>query len=460
MANGKRWASHEDGIVRETYAAWQGRLGWAVAAAKRLPGRSADAAAKRLTRLVSKGTVTRAAGAMGGVVLETAGDTATAEWEPSPRIRSLDALLKHAQVDRTVWEIERYAINKWEVGAKHPVTGEIIVAPLFQVKVWLKKKPSELASALFAGLLDDIRKVRARPPAPTWARRARRADEWLFEFTPFDLHMGKYTWDEETVTNYDADLADDLFRAAMEHLTHRAIAVAGGRLDRVLCVFGNDVSHVDSKRGETTGGTRMDFDTRYIRVYRRICDAHRAALLRLREIAPVDVVIVPGNHDELTSFHLGEFLSAYFHADKHVSIDNSARLRKYYEYGVNLFGFAHGDTERVAELPLLMAREEPDRWARCPSREWHIGHKHIAEKYEWKSRRPVTTGGEQDLFSDKGVRVRRLMSLSAHDAWHTKHAYTDRRACDSFVFHRTAGFSAHLSFNVDHFTGKPMRTAA
>jgi hypothetical protein len=92
-----------------------------------------------------------------------------------------------------------------------------------------------------------------------------------------------------------------------------------------------------------------------------------------------------------------------------------------------------------------MAREMPAAWARCASREWHIGHKHISEKHSWR---------EQDLFSDKGVRVRRLTSLSAHDAWHTKHAYTDRRACEGFVFHRDAGFTDHLSFNVDHFTGK------
>jgi hypothetical protein len=98
-----------------------------------------------------------------------------------------------------------------------------------------------------------------------------------------------------------------------------------------------------------------------------------------------------------------------------------------------------------------MAREVPEMWARCASREWHIGHKHISEKWEHRAKL------EQDLFSDKGVRIRRLTSLSAHDFWHTKHAYMDRRACESFVFHRTAGFTAHHSFNVDHFTGEGLK---
>jgi len=205
--------------------------------------------------------------------------------------------------------------------------------------------------------------------------------------------------------------------------------------------------HVDSKRGQTTHGTQMDFDSRYIRVFRRLVAVHQRAVDLLRQVAPVDVKIVPGNHDEHVAFHLGEVLATRYESVKNVAVDNGPALRKYYDYGVNLFGFAHGDAEKVTELPLVMARERPEMWARCSSREWHIGHKHIAEKVSWR---------EQDLFSDKGVRVRRLTSLSAHDAWHTKYAYMDRRACEAFLFHRDAGFTDHMSFNVDHFTGKPM----
>jgi hypothetical protein len=362
-------------------------------------------------------------------------------------VRTLEDLIRVCEIDTAVWEVERWVANKWEMGYKDDAN-QADSLPLFQVKAWLRRVGGQTLTlmALREGLVADIRAaVKARP-----ARTPRRFVEsgWLFEFSPFDLHMGKYAWEEETVTNYDSDIAADLFNAALDFLLARALRLTGGKLERVLCVFGNDVSHMDSKRGETTAGTRMDVDTRYVRVYRRICAVHRRAVDILRDVAPVDIKIVPGNHDELTSFHLGEVLGAIYENDKHVTVDNVAKLRKYYEFGTNLFGFTHGDAEKVSELPLLMAREQPEAWARCASREWHIGHKHIAEKFEARGRI------EQDTVSDKGVRVRRLMSLSAHDAWHTQHAYTDRRACDSFVFHKEAGFSGHLSFNVDHFTGK------
>jgi hypothetical protein len=374
---------------------------------------------------------------------------------------TVDEVIARFKVDLTLWEVDRFQVNKWEVGAKvsdGDITYKdgrasgviskqgVVVKPLYQVKVWFKRIAGTLVTMqkLKDSLISDLRKL----PKPATVRSlASKREPYLFEFSPFDLHMGKYAWGEETVTDYDVDTAEDLFNASLDFLLAKALRTSGGSLDRILCVFGNDVMHVDSKRGQTTGGTQMDFDSRYIRVFRRCVAVHRRAVDILRQVAPVDVKIVPGNHDEHAAFHVGEVLATRYEGVKHVAIDNAPTMRKYYDYGVNLFGFTHGDKEKVQELPLLMARERPELWARCSSREWHIGHKHVSEKHSWR---------EQDLYSDKGVRVRRLTSLSAHDAWHTNGAYTDRRACESFLFHREAGFTDHSSFNVDHFTGKPM----
>ncbi len=72
------------------------------------------------------------------------------------RIRTLEALLEACQVDLTVWAVERYVVNKWEVGRaaadvnltwdegvmsghKRDV-GAVSVEPLWQVKAWLARK--------------------------------------------------------------------------------------------------------------------------------------------------------------------------------------------------------------------------------------------------------------------------------------------------------------------------------
>jgi hypothetical protein len=426
-------------------------------------GRPTKPRGRFCTRCYQRGAAkTTPAPIVGSEVLAVAGDEATVAKTVTEKVRTLADLIRVCEIDTAEWDIVEWRCTASQqaavpraVGSKQAgwsrASSAPIVTQMFHVSAKLRRKSAAIKTlaALRHALVADIRMTaKAPPPAP----RRYVASDFLFEFTPFDLHMGKYTWDEETVTNYDIDKAADLFNASLDYLLAQALKLADGTLARVLCVFGNDVCHIDSKRGQTTAGTQMDVDTRYIKVYRRIVAVHRRAIDLLRQVAPVDIKIVAGNHDELTSFHLGEILEVAYETVPHVTVDNNPRLRKYYEFGTNLLGFSHGDAERVSELPLTMAREQPAAWARCGEREFHIGHLHIKE--EFATRRPGAV--EQDGYAIKGVRVRRLSSLTAHDAWHTKHAYMDRRACDSFLFHRDAGFTSALSFNVDHFSGKAL----
>lgn len=373
-------------------------------------------------------------------------------------IRTLDDLVRVCKIDLKEWEVERWVCNKWEVGAKVGDKGgkRMQVTPLFQIKVWLKRPDAKVAlvQSLNAALLADIRREVKRAPAVHRYQPNRYVPgNFLFEFAPFDLHVGKNTWAKETVVNYDIATAESLFNAALDFQLEYAMRISGGKLDRILAVFGNDVSHIDNKMQTTTGGTFMDADSRYQRIVKHVTAMHRRAVDTLKSIAPLDIVIVSGNHDEHTAYHLGNLLEAVYEHDKHVTVNNNPHMRKYYEYGVNLFGFTHGVAERVIELPLTMAREMPEAWARCSSREWHIGHLHKSEQWDAHN----VAAQVQTLHSDKGIRVRRLTSMSGHDAWHTKNAYMDRRACQGFVFHKTAGFTAEVSFNIDHFSGKALR---
>lgn len=55
----------------------------------------------------------------------------------SSRIKTLDDLIRESQIDLKIWKIDRYVVNKWEVGSN--VDGVIVTEPLFQVKAWLSK---------------------------------------------------------------------------------------------------------------------------------------------------------------------------------------------------------------------------------------------------------------------------------------------------------------------------------
>lgn len=361
--------------------------------------------------------------------------------------RTLAELVAACQIDLDVWEIERWVANKWEMGYKD-ADKSAHTKPLFQIKVWLKpiSRQVTLIKELGAQLLEDL--SQAVPPVLPYPVAQPERKGYLFEFAPFDLHVGKLAWDQETFTNYDGDIAEQLLDQAFDALLTGALNYSSNSLERILIVIGNDVSHIDTKRAQTTAGTQMDVDTRWIKIFRKIVRMHRRVVDKALIFAPVDIVVVPGNHDEQTAFTIGEVLTAAYESNPRVTINNDPKLRKYYQYGVNLLGFTHGDKEKVLDLPLIMAREKPEAWANSSEREWHIGHKHIKEQWTWKT---------QDIHSEKGVRVRRLPSLSAHDAWHVANGYMDRRACEGFVFHRDSGHVATLSFNIDHFTGEGMK---
>jgi AcrR family transcriptional regulator len=258
--------------------------------------------------------------------------------------------------------------------------------------------------------------------------------EHLLEVDPFDVHFGKYCWADETVTDFDLNIAAKLFKDAIIDLVQKSISVG---VDRVLFVVGNDALHMDNSKGQTFGGTQMDVDTRFAKVFMRAHELHSWAIRYLKNIAPVDVIVVPGNHDTTASWHLGHVLSTEFANDPAVTVNNTTHPRKYYKYGRTLLGFTHGDRGKLGTLPLLMAREEPTKWASTEWREWHIGHlhKYSAETYS-------------------GVVVRRLNSITAHDYWHTVEGYTSQRGMQAFLHHHDTGLTAILHSNIEHKTGK------
>ena len=370
----------------------------------------------------------------GGVSVERSGDDLILDSRGGTRIRTLDDLLAACAVDLTRWTVERWVANKWEVGAKGP-DGEVVVEPLFQVKAWLKPLQAVIdAAAVIADLAADM-----ASHAPRYAKPKHRqpAERHMLEVCLMDHHIGQLAWDEEAGADYDSEIAERLAVAAVEGLLSRA---AGWPVDRVLLPLGNDFMHADGTMdgagGATAKGTQLDVDTRWQRSFRHAREVAVTIVDLLRQVAPVDVVVVPGNHDATRMFYLGDALSAWYRQDGAVSIRNDAAPRKYVLYGVTLIGLAHGERERPADLPLIMATEAPAEWAASLYREWHTAHYHA------KRDRLMTL---PELDEDHGVRLRVLPSLVARDAWAAGRGYSHQRAAEAYVWSHDDGYMGTVS---------------
>lgn len=357
------------------------------------------------------------------------GDKAT--WEAqNTRIHTFEALAAHAQIDLDVWEIERKLVNSWEVGMKGD-DGEPIVQPLFQVKAWFKRR----RDVVNARTVVESIFAKAAERAPVYPKIVfpKKRDKHLLVMSIPDHHFGMQAWHPETGgPDYDLKIAKTCYRNAVHDLVTMA---SNFECDEVLYPIGNDVMHIDSPRNQTYAGTPQDVDTRYPKIFEECFRTLVESIDLLQTVAPrVRVVVIPGNHDPQATYHLGMCLQSWYRNCGGVEVDNGPKMRKYFEHGKLMLCLTHGDKEKHAQLPIVMAQERPDMWGRTLFHEIHLGHLHHLRETAWR-----------DVGEYQGVRVRILPSLTPPDAWHSSQGYISIRASQALVYHPERGYVAQFS---------------
>lgn len=340
-------------------------------------------------------------------------------------ITTLDGLLESCKVDMDVWYVKRHVVNKWDVSMKMG-TGEserTETIQNFQVKAWLERNETSKAKEVIELFKNELGKIRG----PVQKRNS--GGKYLYEISIPDLHLSKMAWAKETGHgDYDIKIAADLYRQAVADLISR---VDLDTVEKVLLPVGNDFFNSEGLTGMTTAGTRQDDDSRWPKSFQVGCSLITDVITELSKKVNVDVVIVAGNHDYERDFYLGEYLKAWYRENEAVAIDNAPTNRKYVKFGSNLIMFTHGNEEKQADLPLLMATE-CKYFSECKYRTAHLGHLH----QDW-------------LREYKGVKVRVLPSLCPPDAWHAKKGYVgNTQSAMGFLYCPKYGEISNFYFNV------------
>lgn len=353
----------------------------------------------------------------------------------SLELHTVDQLLSYVGYDLSKWDIVASDTTAWEttISAKRSGTGK--AETFTNIKVWAKLKPKPVDQELLSKLF--IKSIEKHVPTYPVYEPVVYSSGILAELCFMDLHFGKLGVQDEVGEDYNKEIAKDRFRSALKYLVSRAVL---DNPEMFLLPLGNDFLHIDNLEGATTKGTRQDVDGRSTKVFHEACMLVIEAIDYLLPIAPVTVLIVPGNHDAQNIFHLGEVLKAWYrNVPDRVTIDNGKgytsnndlTYRKYYRWGKNLTGFTHLDktAPKSKELPLLMASERKSDWAECLYFEWHNGHNH--KKIE---------GYTQSGDTYNGVYVRMIPSLSGEDFWHYRKGYVKGlRQAEAFILHKEDG---------------------
>jgi len=347
-------------------------------------------------------------------------------------VRTLEDAISKADVDMTVWEVERFVANSWEV-----VGGEVGRQPLWQVKVWFKKKEPRVRA-----VHELIEQLKAESPVVAKIKRAKKkkgSPRRALEVSIVDPHFGLQCYNGDGKTVWSLDKCYDAYLYSNQRLLE--LAEPYGPFEEIVVPIGNDFLHVDGVFSTTTAGTLQPEAVSYHEMFRRGCFMLIQQIEQLKQIAPVKVKPIPGNHDRQSVFAIGMVLWAKFFNDANVDVDIASDSYKFWSFGVNLIGFEHGHSVKGGRFPGLMANEtRTTHWRDARYCEWHCSDQHRKG-----TAKPST-------FEEQGVSVEYLPGLTPPNEWSKLKAYNwQKRGAMAFAYDYEAGPQARLQVNFDNY---------
>jgi len=278
---------------------------------------------------------------------------------------------------------------------------------------------------------DIVEQLKDYSPNFPKIKRNKSKDGHLLVIDIADLHINKYADTFLTGAEYNSQIAVERALKGTEGLIQKA---SGFNIDKILFVIGNDVLNTDTLSRTTTKGTQQDTDVDWFTAFNIAKDCYIKCIEMCLQVADVDVIHCPSNHDFMSGCFLAETISAWFRLCKNITFDTSPKYRKYYQYYNNMIELEHGDKGKMLNLPLTMANEEPKMWAETRFRYGYLHHVHHQDKTQFKSGKDFT-----------GVNVTYLRSPSSADLWHSDNQYFNTVAIEGFIHCKKMGRVSHLT---------------
>ncbi len=221
--------------------------------------------------------------------------------------------------------------------------------------------------AVVSALKEDLPRVNIMP-APKGCR-----EDLLNQFTITDNHFGMMSWREETGSDYDLRIAEQLLLDWFS----AAVAQAPDAHTAILAQLG-DLMHHDALESVTPAHKHvLDADSRLQKVIRVVIRTIRRIIdMLLQKHERVHVVMASGNHDPASSAWLREMLAVMYENEPRITVDNSPSLYYAFEWGRTMLAYHHGHKRGVANIEATIAGMFREMFGRSLQAYVHIGHRH------------------------------------------------------------------------------------
>lgn len=362
-------------------------------------------------------------------------------------IKSPEDLIAACGIDMTVWEALKSEVKTFQQGRRDEFKdldfndgkitgyvsdeGKLTVKTLYSVKVWFARRPEKPMTDVLRSLVSDITSL-----SPKFTALPHRVSTHNNLFVPIftDPHFNRRALSRD----WTLDIASAEFLQTVDVMIRR-VGGLNTNIDKVCFVLGNDAGNSDDHRGsQTTKGTPQQDSARQVEMIDVVIRTFVAAALRFRELAPVDIIMIGGNHDRLITYMLGKVLEAYFHNTADITVNAAPEPRKYYSYGRTLLGFEHGDVVKAKDLAMIMADECADLWHSNQHRLFYRGHFH---------RQSEVYHAVEDI---QGVVVKTFPAFCPQNEWEQYMGYVgNKRAATGVLIHHENGPAAEFQVFID-----------
>lgn len=260
--------------------------------------------------------------------------------------------------------------------------------------------------------------------------------ERLMEIPAIELHLGKYAEYDETGQDYSTTIAKQRFYHICDEIVRTQ---EREKCDRAVVMIGNDFFNTDTVTNTTTKGTPQMNDIRWKNLFMTGLQLYKELFFTLREeFNTIDVRLVQGNHDVMSSFYLYIALSSYFANDEKIHFSENYKEYQCYQFGDNAIFFGHGDNNfkrLLRSIPCEFYKE----WGQSKYRELHLGHLH----------------SELTVDEQSGMITRRIGSPTGTDAWHYGERYLGSvQKHQLFIWDKTEGLKSIKYINFDNHSKK------
>lgn len=325
-------------------------------------------------------------------------------------------LLKAHGYNPDEWELVNSKNTMWHQNSK--ADG---LKTLYASKITVKPRTTitfDMIEKIFNGLQRD-KKDQKIPKPLLYQDRDYEDNEECLIVNFFDVHFSKLAHSSESGENYDYKIARERMINSILKYKKRFV---GRVFDKIIFAIGQDYFNSEPT-GMTVGNTRQDNDSRYSVMFEKGVEALISVIDILREMGhTIYVPLVQGNHSTYVEYYAAQFLKAWYRNEDDVQIDASPSPRKYYQFGINLFGFTHNCYEKN-RIYGLMQVEAPQMWANTIERTFFTGHLHC-----------------EDVEEKSGIFIRQAPTLCSTDAWHKREGYVGAiKRTQSFVYDKNDG---------------------